>query len=218
MRDKIIQSFNFRHACKTFDNAKKINQEDFALIMECARLSPSSFGFEPWNFFIVEDIAFRMSLLEHFWGGRTQFPSADKLVFILARKAKTMRADSEYIEHIMADIQNLPKEIRGQKKMFYKNFQDNDFALQSDRALTDWSIRQCYIPLTNMMTVASLLGIDSCPMEGFTRDIIDERIGEELGVDMNIFTLAVAVAFGYRKVEPRVKTRQAMKDIIFVNK
>jgi nitroreductase len=44
----ILLAFNFRHACKAFDPQRKIADEDFRFVLETGRLSPSSFGFEPW--------------------------------------------------------------------------------------------------------------------------------------------------------------------------
>ena len=43
----VLNAFHFRHACKSYDAAKKIPANDFAYILETARLSPSSFGLEP---------------------------------------------------------------------------------------------------------------------------------------------------------------------------
>ena len=42
----VLDAFMFRHACKEFDPDAKIPEEDFLFILEAARLSPSSFGFE----------------------------------------------------------------------------------------------------------------------------------------------------------------------------
>ncbi len=46
-KDQFLEMMNFRHACKVFDETKKISDEDFQYILEAARLSPSSFGYEP---------------------------------------------------------------------------------------------------------------------------------------------------------------------------
>ncbi|MBE9542417.1 MAG: NAD(P)H-dependent oxidoreductase, partial [Proteobacteria bacterium] len=40
MKEKILEAFHFRHACKEFDADRKISDEDFDFIMETARLSP----------------------------------------------------------------------------------------------------------------------------------------------------------------------------------
>ncbi|WP_242834229.1 nitroreductase family protein [Clostridium pasteurianum] len=61
-KEKIIEAYNFRHACKEFDADRKISQDDFNFILETARLSPSSFGFEPWKFVIVQNEALREKL------------------------------------------------------------------------------------------------------------------------------------------------------------
>ena len=49
-KQEILNAYWFRHACKEFDVNKKITDEDFKFILETGRLSPSSFGFEPWHF------------------------------------------------------------------------------------------------------------------------------------------------------------------------
>ena len=46
----ILKAFNFRHATKSYDASKKVSDADFHTILEAGRLSPSSFGFEPWKF------------------------------------------------------------------------------------------------------------------------------------------------------------------------
>ncbi len=43
-----------RHACKLFDG-RKIPEEDLKFILESGVLAPSSHGFEPWKFFVLND-------------------------------------------------------------------------------------------------------------------------------------------------------------------
>ena len=50
----ILKAFNFRHATKSYDASKKVSDADFHTILEAGRLSPSSFGFEPWKFLVIE--------------------------------------------------------------------------------------------------------------------------------------------------------------------
>ncbi|EAK5801012.1 NAD(P)H-dependent oxidoreductase, partial [Campylobacter coli] len=42
-----------RRACKLF-NDKKISEEDLHFILESGILAPSSHGFEPWKFIILD--------------------------------------------------------------------------------------------------------------------------------------------------------------------
>lgn len=213
-KQTILNAFQRRHACKEFDSSRKISTEDFDFILETARLSPSSFGFEPWHFLIVQKSRLREAMLPIFWGGQGQIPTASHIVLALAKKGYFMRYDSEYIQRFLREVQQLPEDIVELKSGFYKKFQETDFdLLSSDRAMTDWATHQTYIPLANMMTSAALIGIDSCPMEGFDRAKADVLIGAECDIDMNKYTVAYGVAFGYRKSEPRGKTRQDMNAV-----
>ncbi len=54
-KQEILDVLNFRHATKEFDPTKKISDEDFQFILETGRLSPSSVGYEPWKFLVVEN-------------------------------------------------------------------------------------------------------------------------------------------------------------------
>ena len=51
---QIMEANNFHHATKVFDPERKINESEFNTILETARLSPSSFGMEPWQLLIIQ--------------------------------------------------------------------------------------------------------------------------------------------------------------------
>ena len=65
-----------------------------------------------------------------------------------------------------------------------------------------------------MMTAAAMIGIDSCPMEGFIVEKINDVLEKSFGIDLEKFGVSCMVAFGYRKNEPRAKTRQSMDKIV----
>lgn len=195
----ILAAINFRHACKKFDPERIVGDEDFSLILEAARLSPSSFGLEPWQFLVVQNGALREALKPHVWGGQTQLPSTSHLVVILARSGRDMRFDSPHIDHCLREQLRIPPERVDRWRAMLGDFQDKSFhLLESERALSDWALRQCYIALANMMTVAAMRGVDSCPIEGFSADAVAEVLDEHCGVDRKHFVPAVMVAFGYR--------------------
>jgi nitroreductase len=214
-RQLVLDTWMFRHACKEFDGSKAVTDEDFGVILEAGRLSPSSFGFEPWRFLVVQDHGMREKLRPVCWGAQNCFDGASHFVVLLARKKADTVYDSEYIQHIMADVQKLPPEIQRQRQDKYENFQKYDFKLmENERALFDWACRQCYIALANMLTAAALMRIDSCPVEGFVREEA-ERILEQQGLlDIQRFGIAVMAGFGYRAAEPRPKTRQTQEEVV----
>ncbi len=215
MSNQFIQAMQFRHACKAFDDTKKISDSDFNDILEIGRLSPSSFGFEPWKFVVVQNPALREKLKAFSWGAQGQLPTASHFVIILARKAKGIKYDSDYINYMFKEIKQLPEDVEKLYRGFYENFQKKDFKLlESERNLFDWACRQAYIALANMMSGAASMGIDSCPIEGFDAESMESFLKNELGIDTQEFGTAVMVAFGYRKDEPkRAKIRQNLDAI-----
>jgi len=213
-KQAILDAFHFRHACKEFDPGRKIPAADFDLILETGRLSPSSFGYEPWQFVVIQDMALREKLLPVTWGAQKTLPTASHYMAILVRK-EDMRYDSAYLVDFMRRVKGFNDEVIAKRTSVYRKFQESDFRLlDSERALFDWGCRQAYIALGNMMTAAAMIGVDSCPIEGFEQ-APTERILAEAGVlDPAKFGLAVMVAFGYRKNPQTPKTRREMAEVV----
>ena len=61
------------------------------------------------------------------------------------------------------------------------------------------------------MTSAALLGIDSCPIEGFDLDKVTEILSDEGVLDTEQFGISVMVGFGYRAQEPKHAKLDKMK-------
>jgi len=216
MKEKFLNAMKFRHACKVFDKNKKISESDFNYILETGRLSPSSFGFEPWKFLVVQDKKLREKLLKPTWGAQGTLPTASHFMIILARKEPSIRYDSDFIQHMMKDVQELPAEIIKGKSGVFKKFQESDFKLlESKRAIFDWATKQTYIAMANMMTGAAYIGVDSCPIEGFDVDGVTKILEDDFKIDTKEFGISSMIAFGYRKNEPsREKTRQDLNDVV----
>lgn len=212
-RETLLSAFWFRHACKRFDPDRKIAAEDFAAILEAGRLSPSSFGFEPWCFLVVQDPAVRAALRAVCWGGQGQLPTASHVVAILARKE--MRWDSDYLVRHMREVKGLDEAAIAARQERIRRFQAHDFRLLTHpEGLFEWSCRQCYIALANMMTAAALLGIDSCPIEGFERQGAEAVLSDGGWLEPHTWGLAVLVAFGYRVDLPPEKRRWPPEEVV----
>lgn len=214
--EAIIKAFNFRNACKKFDASKSISEADFKTILEAGRLSPSSFGFEPWKFLVLRDKAVRKKIYDNTWGGQDALDNASEFVVILARKNASLHPDAEYIQHIMADVQGLNEEIQKIKKDFFTSFQKDNFYIYNDeQKVFDWACKQAYIALGNMLSVAALLGLDSLPIEGFNQEKVTQILADEGLFDKNHFKVAVLCAFGVRLDDPKyAKTRQSFDEVV----
>lgn len=72
-KQEILEAFQFRHATKEFDPNKRISDDNFNTILEAGRLSPSSIGYEPWKFVVVQNKELREKLREVSWGHKGSF-------------------------------------------------------------------------------------------------------------------------------------------------
>ena len=215
LKEDIINAFNFRHATKEFDATKKVSDEDINFILKTANLSPSSFGFEPWHFVVVQDKELRELLKPVAWGAPLKLDTASHFVLGLSMKAQMVKHDAAYIMHMMKEVKQLPEDVIEMYSKFYREFQERDFDLDTDKKLFDWSSKQTYIVLGNMMTAAALTGIDSCPIEGFHQEKAEALLREKFGVDTEKYGLSFMVAFGYRKEDPtHEKSRRNIEDIV----
>lgn len=211
----VLNAFQFRHACKEFDSSKLVSNDDMNYILQTANLSPSSFGFEPWHFIVVQNKTLRELLKPVAWGAPLKLDTASHFVLALSMKSPMIKWDADYIMHMMKEVKQFPADVIETYLKFYKEFQESDFNLDSDKKLFDWSSKQTYIALANMMTSASLIGIDSCPIEGFHQEKTEALLKEKFDVNTNKYGLSFMVAFGYRKDNPtHAKSRRLMEDII----
>ncbi|WP_294751731.1 NAD(P)H-dependent oxidoreductase [uncultured Exiguobacterium sp.] len=213
-KQAILEAFQSRHATKTF-NGQMIPEDDFRFILETARLSPSSFGYEPWNMLVIQNPEIREALKEISWGAQGQLPTASHFVLFLARTGEQMQADGPHVTQMM-DFLGLSEEAKAGRTKRYGLFLEEDFAIgDNPKAMEDWAAKQAYIALGNMMSTAAQIGIDSCPIEGFDQQAVEQLLVDRGLLDRSVFTVPVMVAFGYRADEPkREKQRRPLEEIV----
>ncbi|MCF6206327.1 MAG: NAD(P)H-dependent oxidoreductase [Sulfurovum sp.] len=179
----------FRHACKLFDEEKKIPDETLHYILEVGRTSPSSFGMEPWKFLVIRNDDLKAALQPLCWN-QPQITTCSDLVVILAA-IESVRPQSGIPQQRFERRPLPPEKIEGYINL-YADFLADTFL--SDEKTFCWTARQTYIALANMMTAAAYEKVDSCPIEGFEK----EKVETLLGIDIRQYQVAVLVAFGYR--------------------
>ncbi|WP_410685784.1 NAD(P)H-dependent oxidoreductase [Avibacterium paragallinarum] len=211
-KEQVLEKFHFRAATRFYDPNKKVSREDFDYILELARLSPSSVGSEPWHFIVIQNAELREKLKPVSWGMATQLDDASYIVAILAKK--NARYDSDYFHNILLK-RGLSSEQITKAKEKYRTFQQDDMKiLENERTLFDWCSKQTYIALANMMTGAALIGIDSCPIEGFNYDAVNQILADSAAFDPNEWGVSVIVTFGYRAKNIKPKSRKSLKELV----
>lgn len=188
MRQKVIESLNWRYAVKEFDPDKKIPQEDLDTLLESLRLTASSFGLQLWEFVLVKNPEVRQKLLEKSWNQKQVVDASDLLVLCIKAEA-TEEHVNNYIAQMVETRGGVPESFAGFKKVVM-----GFIGKKSPEQVETWMRNQVYIALGNLLTVAALLGIDSCPMEGIIKSGYDNILKlDEMGLKS-----VVACPIGYR--------------------
>ena len=212
---RLMEAFRFRHACKAFDPARRVSDADFSTILEAGRLSPSSFGLEPWKFVVLQNRELREKLRPAAWGARNSFDGASHFVVLLARRRIDSIYSSDYVSAILTKVQKLPADVAEQRRARIETFQKSDFKLtESDRAFFDWACKRTYLARANLLTAAAFLRVPPCPLEGFDRERVERILSAEGVLDAEHFGVSVMAGFGYRAKEPRPKTRRPAGDVV----
>ncbi len=200
-----LESIYFRHACKLFDDKKKIPQEQFDEILEVGRMAPSSFGMEPTRLIVVRSEAAKEALRPLCWD-QPQITTASEVVVF-----KSLQSDlvppSEY-----AKQNALRRKIDLSKyETFSKRLGDY---LKSrgfvDEKIAYWSALQAYITATYMVAYASYLNIDTCYIEGFEKNKVEELYG----LDTFKEQVSLIVCFGYRGKEQQQRFRIGIDEFV----
>lgn len=211
IQERLIQNVNRRYATKKYNPNKHIPADDWQTILEVGRLSPSSFGYEPWKFVLLNNPADQAAIKPFAWGAANSIEGADKLLVILAHKNVTY--DSHYVAHLVKDVKHKDYSPTSAVSQHFKEFQERDLNLQSPQEVFEWAVRQCYIPMANMMSAAAALDIDSCPIEGFNYAKMNQFMAEKHYLDPKEWGVAVMVSFGYRDQPITPKVRQPLSTI-----
>ncbi|MDA7880730.1 NAD(P)H-dependent oxidoreductase [Akkermansiaceae bacterium] len=186
--DDLLKQLQWRYATKEFDASKKIADSTWSVIEESLVLTPSSFGLQPWHFIVIQNQEIKEQLLPHSWN-QNQVTECSHFVVIAAKRETDETQIDAWIDR-MVEVRGGDREsLTGYRDMMagFINRMDSSEELQ-------WAKLQTYIALGQLMTSASVLGIDACPMEGFLPPEYDKILKlSEQGL-----TASVACALGYR--------------------
>jgi nitroreductase len=190
-----------RYACKLYDGQPLPRAiEDY--ILECGRLSPSSFGLEHWVFVAVREAAPKARLFEACFS-QESVRTASLVVAILARRAAAYGPDTEFVK---ARAERFP----GGWPVFREDYKGYYAHLEENSLLEHWAKAQTYIACANMMTGAAAAGVDSCAIEGYK----EEEVLAALGEDPSLFRVGIVAVFGRRAEEPREKIRESFDAVV----
>jgi nitroreductase/dihydropteridine reductase len=184
----LIEKLNWRYATKKFDHTKKLSSEQLDELLKAVQLSPSSAGLQPYKVIIVKDAAIREQLREAAHG-QSQITDASQVVVF----ATETDLDEKYVKHFIDYVAEKRQVGRENLEGYEQMIMGNVNRLTEDQRIS-WSNKQAYIALGVLLTAAAEMGIDACPMEGFSAAKFDDILGlKEKGL-----TTTVIATIGFR--------------------
>ena len=170
-------------------------------ILESGVLAPSSHGFEPWKFFVLND---RQEELSKLCFNQQNVATASHNIILVARK----------------DLQEKDAFARSQIRRFSGSSEENFQRIlqiythktnqMSDKELYEYAKLQCYLALMQMSLAAISIGVDSCMIGGFEKEKVDAFLKLK-----EPFESAVILSLGYKKNEPKyAKIRLKFDEVV----
>ena len=185
--ETVLEQLKWRYAVKQFDSEKKISDEDWIVLENSLVLAPSSYGLQPYKFFVITNDELREKLRPACYG-QPQITDSSHLVVLAAKKDLTVEDIEDYVK-LIQDTRGTPREML---EDYIGMMMGTQKLLSETGQATAWAQKQVYIALGFLLETAAVLGIDACPMEGFVPDKVDEVLG------LKDYTSTVLCTVGYR--------------------
>ncbi|MEY2986380.1 MAG: hypothetical protein RJB24_609 [Candidatus Parcubacteria bacterium] len=203
----IIEALNWRYATDRFVN-NPISEEKLKVIMEAARLAPSSMNFQPWKYISVQSPELRQQIFE---AGYQQKAIIEAPTLLVLTVPNTLT--SENVDHIIR-VSAEARKADSSTLAGYRKMLQGFVAKTEPSKFFDWSRRQAYISLGILLLTSAQLEVDTAPMEGFDPNKVNQILG------LTDYSAVTLIALGYRSAKDTHQTwpkvRFKMEEILEV--
>jgi nitroreductase len=186
-----------RRSVKHFDPKHLMTEAEVNELMSHVILSPTAFNIQHWRFVRVADTEKRQQIQDASWG-QAQVTEASLLLVLCADLNAWEKQPERY-------WQDAPQEVQDFLLPAIADYYTNHHQAQRDECF-----RSSSIAAMSIMLMATEMGYDSCPMDGFDFDKVAKIIN--LPHD-HIITMMVVV--GKKKEDARPRAGQLLLDEVF---
>lgn len=202
-----LENQNWRYATKKFDATKIITTEDLDTLKEAIRLSSSSYGLQPYKVILVKNPELRAKIQPSAWGQSQIIEASHVIVF-----ANEINFGATEIDNYIKNTSET-RAIPAQSLQGYADFMKANITALSEENRNNWTAKQTYLALGNLLNAAAELKIDVTPMEGFVPAEVNEILGlEALGLNATLIA-----TLGYRHEDDATqyykKVRKSNEDL-----
>jgi len=166
----LIEALNWRYATKKM-SGKAVPQEKVDLILEAARLAPTSSGLQPYKVIVISNPDLKQTLLPHSFNQSQIIDSSHLLVFA-AWDTYTEDRINGVFTHTHNERGTPPESTTDYQKMLV-----NNYVPRSEDVNFNHAARQAYIGFGMALAEAAIQKVDATPMEGFDNAEYDKILG-----------------------------------------
>jgi nitroreductase len=186
-----------RRSANFFDSAKPVSDEQLRVIVDTARLVPSSFNLQPWNLIVVRS-AKDKARLRKLANDQPKVTEAPVVLIVLADKEGYAEANPT-VQQVWQSMEKNGYARAEQKGWF---FDVCEKMYSGDPTALAFAVKNTALFAMALMLAAKDIGLDTHPMDGFNR----EGIMKEFSIPQNFFVVML-IAVGYfdqrKKLLPR---------------
>jgi nitroreductase / dihydropteridine reductase len=186
----VLESLNWRYATKRM-TGEQVPQEKIDVILEAARLAPTSSGLQPFSIISVSDREL-LAKIQPIANNQPQITEASHLLVFAAWDNITPEQIEKVFDQVITE-RNLPADALDK----YKNFLTTHFGSLSQEDRFNSAARQAYIAFGVAIVAAAEQKVDATPMEGFNPAQLDKLLGLR---EKGLRSVAL-LALGYRDTE-----------------
>ncbi len=204
----ITKALHWRFATKRM-NGTKIPKEKLDIILDAISLAPTSYGLQPYAVMVIENKDL-FEKIKPIAMGQPQITEASALLVFAVWDKITLDKIENYIV-LIAKERNITQDslmpLQERIEGVLKNSDEDNFI---------WNSKQAYIALGFALVAAAVEEIDSTPMEGFDKDLLDELLQlKEKGLRSSVI-----MTLGYRDSEndylANLKKVRRQKEKLFI--
>ena len=198
----LLDALNWRYATRKFDPARIIDPETWHALEQSLVLAPSSVGLQPWKFYVIIDPAMKSRLTPAAFN-QTQVNDCSHFVVFTVRQNLGADHVDRHVARMVEVLGVAPESLTRFSQMAIGNLEK----ARDEARLDTWQSHQLYIALGQFIASAAILGVDTCPMEGFTPAKFDDI----LGLADTGYASVVACAAGYRAADDKGAERKKVR-------
>lgn len=214
MQEKLKSALQQRYSSKVFKAGATIENDKLQLLLDTLPLAPTSINSQAWHLYVISNPVKKEQLAQACWPSNQGKYKDGSHLLIFCAKTSFSKDDLQDIEQLTADTRDVA--VNNERVEMLNNYIEG----MSDSERQEWLKRQVCIVFGQFLTSCALLDIDSCPIEGFDNQALNQQldltekgltavvsavIGERDSSDFNTLDKAQKVRFSREQMISEIK-------------